>query len=48
MTETTTKLTVRMPTQLHKSLRIAAIEHDTTVQSLVIEAVEKYLSNLDG
>lgn len=48
VTETTTKLSVRMSAVLHKRLKIAAITHDSSVQDLVIEALEKHLSSLDA
>ncbi|MCV7194127.1 toxin-antitoxin system HicB family antitoxin [Mycolicibacterium brumae] len=44
--ETMTKLTIRLDTALHKRIRIAGIEHDVSVQTLVTEAIEKHLSTL--
>lgn len=41
-----TKLTIRIPTSLHKRIRIAGINNDMSVQALVTEAIEKHLANL--
>lgn len=48
MAETTTKVTVRMSSALHKRLKIAAIEHDTSVQDLTVASIEKHLASLDA
>jgi|DEB19_MinimDraft_3_1074340.scaffolds.fasta_scaffold06676_3 hypothetical protein len=38
------KLTVYLPDQLAKQLRIACIEHETTICSVFSDLVEKYVS----
>ncbi|SHX64535.1 toxin-antitoxin system HicB family antitoxin [Mycobacteroides abscessus] len=43
-----TKLTIRLPVAVHKRIRIAAINGDTSVQQLVTEAIEKHLANLQA
>ncbi|MFZ2240373.1 MAG: hypothetical protein WAV90_12600 [Gordonia amarae] len=48
MSDDQTKVTIRMPAALHKELRIAAIHHDTTVQALTVEAIEKHLASIGG
>lgn len=40
----TTKLTVAIPSTLHRDLKIAAAEQSTTVQELVIAALNKALT----
>lgn len=43
-TDTRQMLTVRVPRDLHRSLRIRAIEEDRQVQDLVADAIAAYLA----
>lgn len=37
-------MTVRLPSGLHKRVRLAAVEHDLKLQELVAEALEAWLT----
>lgn len=38
-----TKTTLRLPTDLHKQLKIRAIQLDREMQELAVEAIQQYL-----
>lgn len=39
----TMNLTINVPKDFHKKLKLAALEEETTIKDLVIKAVKKYL-----
>ena len=42
------QLNARIPRDLMKRLRLAAVEHDVSVQALVAEAARRLLAQIDG
>lgn len=43
-TDTLKMLTARIPTELHRAIRIRALEEDRQVQDVVAEAIAAYLA----
>lgn len=42
------RITIRVPTTLHKALAHAAIDRDTSLNRLAVEALEQYLATIKG
>ena len=42
------RITIRVPATLHKALAHAAIDRDTSLNRLAVEAFEQYLATLEG
>ena len=40
------RLSVRIPPEMHRRLRIAAAVHETTIQALITQALDKWLDDL--
>ncbi len=46
--EISARLSVRIPPELHRRLRVAAAVNDTTIQALVIQALDEWLGDVSG
>lgn len=42
------RITIRVPAALHKALAHAAVDRDTSLNQLAVEALEQYLATLKG
>jgi predicted HicB family RNase H-like nuclease len=42
------RITIRVPATLHKALAHAAIDRDTSLNWLAVEALEQYLATIKG
>lgn len=42
------RITIRVPATLHKALAHAAIDRDTSLNRLAVEALEQYLATIKG
>lgn len=47
-TEGVTKLSVRLPNELHRRLKIKAVVDERSIQELVVAAVEQMVAEHDG
>ncbi|HID62523.1 MAG TPA: toxin-antitoxin system HicB family antitoxin, partial [Anaerolineae bacterium] len=48
LTNEVRRITIRVPATLHKALAHAAIDRDTSLNRLAVEALEQYLATLKG